>query len=89
MQWTMADFGYKNCPIFQAEIVGEEGGDVLFSPLRCFTKDGPTILASSKRPCELHPGASNPQDLLPPTRHVEWVWRTKKSRQDWEGKALL
>ena len=65
-------------PIFHAEIVGEEGGEVLFSPLRCFTKVGPTILAASKRPCELHPGAPNPQDLLPPTRHVEWVWRTKK-----------
>ena len=40
MQWTMADFGYKSCPIFHAEIVGEEGGEVLFSPLRCFTKGG-------------------------------------------------
>ena len=64
-------------PIFHAEIVGEEGGEVLFSPLRCFTNDGPTIHAASNRPCELHPGAPNPQDLLPPRRHVEWVWRTK------------
>ena len=39
-------------PIFHAEIVGEEGGEVLFSPLRCFTKVGPTILAARKRPCE-------------------------------------
>ena len=52
MQWTMGDFGYKNCPIFHAKVVGEEGGEVLFSPLRCFTKVGPTILAARKRPCE-------------------------------------
>ena len=57
MQWTMADFGFRKCPIFHTEIVGKEGGDVLFSPLRCFTKDGPTILAASNRPFELHPEA--------------------------------
>ena len=43
---------YKNCPIFHAKIVGEEGGEVLFSPLLCYTKVGPTILAARKRPCE-------------------------------------
>ena len=81
MHWVMADFGLKDCPIFHAEIVGEEGEEVLFSALRCYTKVGPTILAVSNRPCELHPGAPNPQDLLPPTRHVEWVWRTKKIKR--------
>ena len=76
MQWAMADFGFQNCPIFQT-IDGLEGSEVFFSPLRCYTKIGPTVLAASNKPCELHPGAPNPQDLLPPTRHVEWVWRTK------------
>ena len=80
MHWTMADFGLKNCPIFHVEIVGEIGRKVLFSPLYSITKVGPTILAASKRLWELHPGAPNPQDLLP-TRHVEWVWRTKRTQR--------
>ena len=83
MQWAMADFGFQNCPRrteTETEIVGMEGSEVFFSPLRCYTKIGPTILAASNKPCELHPGAPNPQDLLLPTRHVEWVWRTKASR---------
>ena len=54
---------------------------MLFSAVRCCTKVGPTILAASNRPCELQPGAPNPQDLLPPTRHVEWLLRTKKTQR--------
>ena len=85
MHWTMADFGYQNCPIFFTEIVGMEGSEVLFSPLRCYTKIVPTILAASKKPCELHPDAPYPQDLLPPTEQVEWVWRTKKQTSRWKS----
>lgn len=45
MQWAMADFGFQNCPIFRAEIVGwDEDNEVVFLPLRCYTKSGPAIL---------------------------------------------
>ena len=84
MKWTMADFAFQKCPIFLVEIFGEKDGNVFFSPLHCFTKEGLTILAASNKP-----GATNPKDLLPPTKHVEWVWRTKKNKQDWKGKTLL
>ena len=61
IQWMMADFGFRNCPIFLVEILGVENGEVLFSELRCFYKDAPTILAASRRPCQRHPGATDPK----------------------------
>ena len=81
VQWAMADFGFQNCPIFRTEILGEENDEVVFSPLRCYTKVGPTILAASNKPTELHLDAPNPQDFLPPTPTVEWVWRTRKPKR--------
>ena len=76
---TIADFGFRNCPIFAAEILGVENNEVVLSPVYCFQKNAPTILAASRRPLQLHPGAPDPQTLLPPTEHVEWVWRPKKA----------
>ena len=58
-----------------------EGEEVLFLPLQAYTKDVPTILAAYNKPCELHQGAPDPREVLPPTRHVEWVWRTRKPQQ--------
>ena len=66
---------------FQAEILGMEGEEVLFSRLRCYTKDARTILAAHNKPCELHPGAPDPGEVLPPTRHVEWAWRRQKTHR--------
>ena len=54
MDWTMADFGLRNCLIFRTEILGMEGDEVLFSPLQAYTKNVPTILAACNKPCELH-----------------------------------
>ena len=81
MEWTMADLGLRNCLIFRTEILGMEGEEVLFSPLQAYTKDATTILAAYNKPCELHQGAPDPREVLPPTRHVEWVWRTRKTQR--------
>ena len=77
----MSDFALWRCPIFLVEILAAEGGDVAFAPLRCYTKDAPTILCASTRPCELHTNGPNLQELLPPTRVVEWAWRTRKTHE--------
>lgn len=81
IQWTMADFGLRNYPIFQTEILGVEDEGVVFAPLRCYTKDGSTILATHNKPCEMHPGAPDPRELLPSTTHVEWRWRARKPKK--------
>ena len=81
IEWTMSDFALRRCPIFLAEILAAEGGDVSFAPLRCYTKDALTILCASTRPCELHTNGPNLQELLPPTRVVEWAWRTRKTHK--------
>ena len=78
IQWMMADFGFRRCPIFLVEVLEVHDDEVVFSDLRCFFKDAPTILAASRRPCQLHPGATDPATLLPPAEHVEWAWRDKK-----------
>ena len=57
---TMADFGFRNCPIFLVEILGVENNEVEFSEVYCFQKNAPTILAASRRPFQLHPGAPEP-----------------------------
>ena len=81
IEWAMADFGLRRCPIFCSEILGAAGEEVAFSPIRCFVKDAPTILAAYNRHCELHIGAPDPSTVLPPTEHVEWVWRTPKTHR--------
>ena len=58
-----------------------EGEEVLSSPLQAYTKNAPTILAAYNKPTELHQGAPDPREVLPPTRHVELVWRTRKPQQ--------
>ena len=81
IEWAMSDFALRRCPIFLAEILAVDGEDVSFAPLRCYTKDAPTILCASTRPCELHTNGPNLQELLPPARVVEWVWRTRKTHK--------
>ena len=81
IDWAMSNFALRCCPIFLAEILAVDGEDVAFSPLRCYTKDAPTILCASTRPCELHANGPNLQELLPPTRVVEWAWRTRKTHK--------
>ena len=81
IQLAMSDFALRRCPIFLVAILAAEGGDVAFAPLRCYTKDAPTILCASTRPCELHTNGPNLQELLPPTRVVEWAWRTRKTHK--------
>ena len=78
MRWAMADFGLRRCPIFEVEILGVEEDEILFSSLRCFHKDAPTTLVAWNKPCELHPNAPDAGQLLPPTEHLECVWRRRK-----------
>ena len=82
MQWTMGDFG----PYFTRRLWERKVERCYFRLFAASQKSGQPFLPASKRPCELHPGAPNPQDLLPPTRHVEWVWRTKKTHRIWDEK---
>ena len=76
---TMADFGFRKCPIFLVEILGVENNEVAFSEVYCFQKNAPTILAACRRPFQLHPGAPDHQMLLPATEHMEWIWRPGKA----------
>ena len=78
--WAVSDFGFRNCPIFQIEILSADiDTGVHLSKLECYTKDSKTILASCNRPCQLHPKVEDPTLFLPPTETVEWTWRKKKT----------
>ena len=79
--WAMADFALRRCPIVLAEISAVVDGVVEFAPLQCYTKDAPTILCASTRPCELHIDGPNLQELLPPTPTLEFRWRTQKAQR--------
>ena len=79
--WAMADFALRRCPIVLAEIRAVVDGVVEFAPLQCYTKDAPTILCASTRPCELHIDGPNLQELLPPTPTLEFRWRTQKAQR--------
>lgn len=80
VQWAAGDFGFRACPIFRLDILSADKKGVFLSPLRCYNKkeDASTILASSKKPTQLHPNGPEPSLFLPPTKRVSWVWRTKK-----------
>ena len=81
IEWAIADFGFRNCPIFQVEILqaNPETG-VQLSKLRCYTKtkDTKTILAPCRRPVQVYKDAPNPTILLPATDRIEWEWRRTK-----------
>ena len=78
--WAAGDFGFRNCPIFRVDILSADKEGVELGPLRCYTKDGNarTILASSKKPTQLHPNGGDLSTLLPPTDKIVWEWRDKK-----------
>lgn len=70
--WATGDFGFRNCPIFRVDILAADEEGVELAPLRCYAKDenSSTILSASKKPTQLHPNASDPSKLLPPTDKV-------------------
>ena len=74
--WTIAEFGFRRCPIFRIDILSLD--PIEMAPLRCYTKDAPTVLAESTMPMRVHKDAQPIDDFLPPTDYVEWVWRRKK-----------
>ena len=81
IRWAMGDYGFRNCPIFHAEILSaDKENGILLSDLQCYTKDNEskTILAACRRPMQIHKDTQDPSILLPPTKTIEWEWRTKK-----------
>lgn len=80
--WAAADFGFRNCPIFRVDILSADEKSVELGPLRCYTKDknAHTILASCRKPTQLHPNGGELSILLPPTDKIVWEWRDKKCR---------
>ena len=60
VQWSISEFGFKNCPIFRIDIldiqinnmISEDG--ITIGKLRCYTKNASTTLARSKKPTEVH-----------------------------------
>ena len=71
VRWTISCFGFRKCPIFYVDLDN-------MSNLKCFAKDGPTILSRSRRPTAIPKDPPNIDEYLPPTDAVQWVWRTKK-----------
>ena len=82
IEWSIGDFGFRNCPIFRVDILAIEEKEIVLGPLRCYAKDGnaKTILTATKRPTQLHMDADDPSLYLPPTKYVEWEWRKSKSQ---------
>ena len=78
-RWMMADFGFRRCPIFEVEVLEVHDDEVVFSRLRCFFKDAPTILAASRRPCRQHLGATDP--LL--SFHPPSTWSGLGAKRRW------
>ena len=67
-----------------------EREEVLFSPLQAYTKNAPTILAAYNKPTELHQGAPDPREVLPPTRHVHGAClENKETTTDWCSNTLV
>ena len=87
--WAAGDFGFRNSPIFRVDLLSADEEGVEIGPLRCYTKDGNarTILASSKKPTQLHPNGGDLSTLLLPTDKIVWEWRDKKCHAI--GKASL
>jgi len=86
VQWSISEFGFKNCPIFRIDILDIQNNNMIFEEgitigeLRCYTKNAPTTLARSKKPTEVHKDPPCLQQLLPPTNFIEWEWRNKKTK---------
>lgn len=74
--WAMAEFGFRRCPIFRIDVASLDPIEIL--PLRCYTKDAPTILVYSSMPTKLHKDAPEIEEYLPSTEYIEWQWRTRK-----------
>ena len=81
IEWTIGDFGFRNCPIFFLEILSTENDTIQLSNLRCYTKnkDTKTILASSRKPTQVRKTSLDPREYLPTTSTIEWTWRMKKT----------
>lgn len=52
VQWAMADFGFRRCPIFRVDVLEANQEGVQIGPLCCYMKPtaAPTILSTAKKP---------------------------------------
>ena len=71
MQWTMGDFG----PYFTRRLWERKAERCYFRLFAASQKSGQPFLQRAKGRASCIQARS--------TRHVEWVWRTKKNTQDW------
>ena len=72
------DFVWKGLSTFQFvyHIKKEEDRKIVsISPLTCWMKDAPTILAPSGKPTARFPNEAPPSKKLPSTNKIEWIWR--------------
>jgi hypothetical protein len=79
VQWTIAEFGFRQCPIFRIDILSTTTSEVEIGKLQCYTKNGETTLAPSTKPTKVYKVfQNNLQKFLPSTDTVLWSMRTKK-----------
>jgi hypothetical protein len=77
--WTIAEFGFRHCPIFRIDILSTTDTDVDIGKLQCYTKTGDTTLASSTKPTKAYKDVQNNlQEFLPETDTILWKFRNKK-----------
>lgn len=91
VEWAAADFGFRACPIFRLDIVGVNEEGVEMAPLRAYTKgaNSNTVLAANRKPTQLHPNGADISAILPPSKTVSWVWRTKKCHALGRNKSVF
>ena len=77
VQWMASNFGFRRCPIFRIDILDADEEKIYFGPLRCYTKDAPTILSRCNRPTQKNTGP-DPKQFLPETNTICWQWRDRK-----------
>ena len=80
IDWSIGDFGFRNCPIFFAEILLVEEDTFHISNLQCYTKNKntKTILAACRKPTQVRKTTLDPKEYLPSTDTIEWTWRKTK-----------
>ena len=78
----IADFGFHTCPIFRIDLEECTRKNLVFSKLRCYTKDADskTILCPTKAPTKRYLGEQDPSNVLFPNKHIHFQWREKSTR---------
>lgn len=86
MQWPTVHFGFHNCPIIRKEILGVEGNEVVFSPLRCYIKTEANHSGSEQQAVRAASRCAGPKRAIAANR-VDL--ENEENKRDWRGKALV